>query len=384
MKWSWHIGKIAGVDVFIHATFLLLIGFVVLTHWLPDQDFGKTLEGVIFTLALFGCVLLHEFGHALAARRYGVRTRDITLLPIGGVARLERMPEEPVQELWVALAGPAVNVIIALALLPVVILVSGMEPLSSLSLSAGPLLERLLMANVFLALFNLLPAFPMDGGRVLRALLALRLSYAKATKIAGSIGQGMALLFGFAGLFGNPFLLFIAFFVWIGAAQESAAAQLKSVTSGMSVREAMMTDYHTLTPKDSLARATDYVLRGSQEDFPVADNGKVVGILTKPDLIAALARHGQHHSVGEAMHRLFETAEENEVLDVALSRLQGCGCPTLPVTRHGELVGMISMGNLAELLMIRNALESAATKSAGDGRFAFQPLIPRKESRVDV
>jgi Zn-dependent protease len=379
MKWSWHVGKIAGIDVFIHATFLLLIGFVVVTHWLPDRDFGKTLEGVTFTLALFGCVLLHEFGHALAARRYGVRTRDITLLPIGGVARLERMPEKPMEELWVALAGPAVNVVIALVLVPVVLLVSGMEPLGSLSLSAGPLFERLLVANVFLVLFNLLPAFPMDGGRVLRALLALRLPYAKATKIAGSIGQGMALLFGFAGLFGNPFLLFIAFFVWIGASQESAAAQLKSVTSGVPVRDAMMTDYHTLAPTDSLARATDYVLRGSQEDFPVSDNGRVVGVLTKSDLIAALAKHGQHHSVGDAMHRSFKTAEEAEMLDVAVARLHECGCPALPVTRHGELVGMISMENLAELLMIRNALESAGMKSAGNGRYPFQTPTPLKE-----
>ena len=140
-----------------------------------------------------------------------------------------------------------------------------------------------------------------------------------------------------------------------------------------------MTDYHTLTPTDSLARATDYVLRGSQEDFPVADNGKIVGILTKPDLIAALARRGQHYPVGEVMHRSFETAEENEMLDVAVSRLQGCGCPALPVTRHGELVGMLSMENLAELLMIRNALESAATKSAGNSRSAFQTLTPLKE-----
>lgn len=370
MKWSWRVGKIAGIDVFIHATFLLLIAFVVLTHWIPNRDPGKTIEGVVFILALFGCVLLHELGHALAARKYGVRTRDITLLPIGGVARLERMPEKPIQELWVALAGPAVNLAIALALLPVVLFVSGAEPLGSLSVTAGPMLERLLVANVFLVGFNLLPAFPMDGGRVLRAMLAMRLPYARATKIAGSIGQGMALLFGFAGLFGNPFLLFIAFFVWIGATQETAAAQLKSVTSGVPVREAMMTDYHTLSPTDTLARATDYVLRGSQEDFPVADNGRIVGILTKSDLIAALAKHGQHFKVGDAMHRSFEVVEETEMLDSAVSRLHQCNCHTLAVTRHGTLVGMITMDNLAELMMIRSALDSASTRTSREERLA--------------
>jgi Zn-dependent protease len=219
MKWSWKIGEFRGIGVYMHATFLILIGFIVLSHWSAGSSVGKTLEGVGFILALFACVVLHEFGHALMAARYGIKTRDITLLPIGGLARLERMPDKPLQELWVALAGPAVNVVIAAALFVLLQFTSAWAPLEQLSVASGPFLQRLMVVNVILVVFNMLPAFPMDGGRVLRALLATRLEYTRATQIAASIGQSMALVFGFLGFFYNPFLMFIALFVWIGAAR---------------------------------------------------------------------------------------------------------------------------------------------------------------------
>jgi Zn-dependent protease len=177
MKWSWKIGEFRGIGVYMHATFLILIGFIVLSHWSAGSSVGKTLEGVGFILALFACVVLHEFGHALMAARYGIKTRDITLLPIGGLARLERMPDKPLQELWVALAGPAVNVVIAAALFVLLQFTSAWAPLEQLSVASGPFLQRLMVVNVILVVFNMLPAFPMDGGRVLRALLATRLEY---------------------------------------------------------------------------------------------------------------------------------------------------------------------------------------------------------------
>lgn len=235
MKWSWKITTIAGIDVFIHATFLLIIGWVGLTYWQQTGTLAGTLEGIFFTLLLFGCVVLHEFGHALTARRYGIKTRDITLYPIGGVARLERMPDRPIQELWVALAGPAVNVVIAVLLFGWLIITGTLAPLAGLSLSSGPFIERLLLVNVSLVLFNLIPAFPMDGGRVLRSLLALRMEYTRATQIAATIGQGLALLLGLLGLFSNPFLVFIAFFVWIGAGQEASMVQIKTALGGIPV-----------------------------------------------------------------------------------------------------------------------------------------------------
>src|SRR5512133_183850 len=225
MKWQWKLGKFAGIDVYVHATFLLLIGWVGYSHWLEHHNWGEVLSGILFILALFLCVVLHEYGHALTARKYGIKTRDITLYPIGGVARLERMPDKPIEELWVALMGPAVNVVIAAALFAYLFVTNSLVPVNELTVASGSFLVRLMAVNISLVLFNLIPAFPMDGGRVLRALLAMRMEYVRATQVAANIGQGMAFLLGFIGLFGNPFLLFIALFVWIGASQEAGAAQ---------------------------------------------------------------------------------------------------------------------------------------------------------------
>jgi Zn-dependent protease len=332
----------------------------------------SVLTGVVFTLAIFLCVLMHEYGHALAARRFGIGTRDITLLPIGGLARLERMPEEPRQELWVALAGPAVNFAISGALFLVLLAAGALQPLARLSVTVGPFLERLMVVNIFLALFNMLPAFPMDGGRVMRALLAKRLPYARATRIAALLGQGMALLFGLAGLFGNPFLLFIAFFVWIGAAQESAAVEAKFALGGIPVGGVMITDFRQLAPVDPLSRAVDLVLSGSQQDFPVVENERAVGILTREDLILALARHGQDRQVGEVMVRTFESVDISDTIESAFERMQGGSSSTLPVNRNGRLVGLITAENVGEFLMVRTALGSSRELMTGTPELARQ------------
>jgi Zn-dependent protease/predicted transcriptional regulator len=359
MKWSWKIGRFAGISVYVHATFFLLIAWVALSHWIQEQSTSAAVNATAFILALFGCVVLHEFGHALTARKYGIKTRDITLLPIGGVARLERMPDEPIQELWVALAGPAVNVVIAMGLALWLQATAGFEPFNNLSMTGGPFIERLIVLNISLVVFNMLPAFPMDGGRVLRALLATRLEYTRATDIAANIGQGMALLFGFLGFFTNPFLLFIALFVWIGASQEASVAQIKSAISGIPVSRAMITDFRSLSPSDSLGRAVDLILAGSQQDFPVEESGRVVGILTRGNLLQALARQGKELSVGEVMQEDFQVVDSSEMLETGFARLQNCRCHTLPVTRHGRLVGLVTTDNLGEFMMIQAALTAA-------------------------
>ena len=175
MKWQWKIGRFFDIDVYMHATFLLLIGWVGISHWLDQQSWTAVLSGIAFILLLFLFVVMHEYGHALTARKFGIKTRDITLYPIGGVARLERMPEKPIEELWVALAGPAVNVVLAVGLFGWLFVTNTLEPLSGLTVSSGSLIERLAVVNLSLVLFNLIPAFPMDGGRVLRAALAMRM-----------------------------------------------------------------------------------------------------------------------------------------------------------------------------------------------------------------
>jgi len=359
MKWSWKIGQFAGIGVYMHVTFLLLIGWVALSYWLQERSVSMVISGIAFILAIFACVVAHEYGHALTARRYGIRTRDITLLPIGGLARLERMPDDPRQELWVALAGPAVNVVIAVLLYIWLELTGGLEPISALTLTGGSFAERLILINLFLVGFNMLPAFPMDGGRVLRALLATRMEYTRATQLAAHIGQGMAFLFGFIGLFANPLLLFIAFFVWIGAAQEASMTQMRSALGGIPVTRAMLTDFQVLSPHDPLARAVELILSGSQHDFPVTVDGHVVGVLTRQRLMQALAERGRDVPVSEVMEREVETVEANEMLEAALSRLQTSGVKILPILHRGALVGLLTSDNVGEFLMIQSALERA-------------------------
>lgn len=359
MKWAWRMGEIAGIGIYVHATFLLLLGWVGLAHWSQGQSLVAVIDGVAFILALFGCVVLHELGHALMARRYGIKTRDITLLPIGGVARLERMPEDPRQELLVALAGPAVNVVIAVTLFLWLWVTASWQPVADLTLTAGSFLERLMVVNVGLVVFNLLPAFPMDGGRVLRALLATRLEYSRATQIAAGIGQAMALLFGFLGFFLNPFLFFVALFVWIGASQEAGLAQMKAALGGIPVSRAMVTDFRGVSPQDSLRDVVKLILTGSQQDFPVLEDGALVGVLTSQSVLTALAREGEAALVGAVMQREFQVAEASEMLEGAFLRLQSCGCRTMPVVRRGALIGLLTMENLGEFLMIQSALGSA-------------------------
>ena len=370
MKWSWKLGTVAGIGLYVHATFLLLLAWVGVTYWLAGGS-AAALSGIAFILALFACVVLHELGHALTARRYGIRTRDITLLPIGGVSRLERIPDDPRQEVWVSLAGPAVNVVIAAALYAWLLVSHTLRPFSVLTMAGGPFLERLLLVNVSLAVFNLLPAFPMDGGRVLRALLAMRMDYVRATQISAHVGQAMALVFGLLGLFTNPFLVFIAFFVWIGAAQEASMVQMRTALSGIPVSRAMLTDFHTVAPDDPAKRVLELILAGSRQDFPVVDGGqgakegRLAGVLLRSDVLKALAQRASDWRVRDLMRREFEVVEAADMLDTALARLQSCNCHTLPVTSRGVLVGLLTMENVGEFLLIQSALgRSPQTRAA--------------------
>jgi Zn-dependent protease/predicted transcriptional regulator len=300
--------------------------------------------------------VLHELGHALAARRYGIATRDITLLPIGGVARLERMPEDPKQEIVVAIAGPLVNVVIAAAIYAGLYVSGHVISNEQITVTGSPFLIRMMLVNVILVVFNMVPAFPMDGGRVLRAILATRMEYVKATQQAAHIGQMIALMFGLLGLFTNPFLVFIALFVWIGAAAEASMAQMKSAIGGIPVRTAMLTDYHSLRPEDRLVGAVELTISGSQKDFPVVRDGEVVGLLNQADMLAALTKSGPDTSVQEVMQTDVKFADSHEMLEAVLARLEQLGLRTMPVTHDGQLVGLITLDNIGEFVMIQAAL----------------------------
>jgi Zn-dependent protease/CBS domain-containing protein len=360
---SWKIGRLAGIPIYVHWTFFILIAYVVYGGWRTSHDLGTTLAGLGFVLALFGCVVLHELGHALAARRYGVPTSDITLLPIGGIARLQRIPEHPAQELVVALAGPAVNVVIAASLF-----LAG-TPLPSASSDPHHLLEdgflsKILEVNVFLALFNLLPAFPMDGGRILRALLAMKMDYGQATRLAATVGQIMAIGFAVIGLHGMPMLLLIALFVWIGAESEAAQVQERLMLGGVRVRDAMLTDFRMLTPDETLGQAASLLLAGSQTDFPVMADGHAVGVLTRDDLLKGLAQEGRDARVGQFQGSAIESVEAGAPLVSAVARLQEGRAPCLLVVENGRPVGLLTMENIGEFLMVRSALAGSPLAKA--------------------
>ncbi|HKX60899.1 MAG TPA: site-2 protease family protein [Verrucomicrobiae bacterium] len=361
MKWSFKLGTFAGIGVYVHWTFMLLVGWIFFAHLSQGKDTAQAIAGVGFILALFVCVVLHEFGHALTARRYGVKTRDITLLPIGGVARLERIPEKPMQEFCVAIAGPAVNVVIVLILLGALVLLNNLNQLFQVEFLKGHFLARLMWLNVFLVVFNLLPAFPMDGGRVLRALLATRLGRRRATAIAANVGQGMAILFGIVGFLYNPFLIFIAIFVYLGAQAEAGMVEMQSALAGLTVGDAMMTRFRTLAAEDSLEAAIKELLASSQQDFPVIFDGQVIGVLRRNDLVKALSEGRRSAQVGDVMHRQCETVEASAPLTTALETMRERECASMPVVSHGGLVGLLTLENVSELVMV-----NAASKRADD------------------
>ncbi|MFN2541056.1 MAG: site-2 protease family protein [Chthoniobacterales bacterium] len=355
MGWSLPIFRVAGIQLRIHITFLLLIAWLAFGYY-TEGGSAAALGRVVFILLLFVCVVLHEFGHAFAAKGFGINTPDITLLPIGGVARLERMPEEPVQELVIAVAGPAVNVVIAVALALTIDWRTSMEPRV---VESSILPVQLLAMNVWLVLFNLLPAFPMDGGRVLRALLAIRMPYARATQVAANVGQAFAFIFGFAGLLiPNPFLIFIALFVYIGASQEAALAQMKDVSRRFPVSSAMVREFRSLPADAALEEAVDALLATSQHDFPVVDeNGHVAGVLTRHDLIAALRRGDPHIRVGDVMRRDVPTVTTGTRFEEAFRIMQECHCPAVPVLDSMKrLVGLLTPENVTELMMVQSAM----------------------------
>jgi Zn-dependent protease len=356
MLWSIPIARIAGTVVRVHVTFLLFLVWIGAAQWRQAGQ-AAAMEGVLFIVLIFACVLAHEFGHILAARRYGIRTPDVTLWPIGGVASLERIPDKPREELVVALAGPAVNVVIAAVL--ILALGSDFES-AAMAEMENPrltLMARLAAANIFLVVFNLIPAFPMDGGRVLRAILAMRMPHVEATRIAARIGQGAAFLFALAGLFVNPMLIVIGLFVYLAATAESQHVAFRDATLSLPVRSVMMSSIEALSPSATLDDAVDLMLRTSQKEFPVVDGaGRPRGLLTRDGLIPALRRGDPHTPVLDVMIRDLPTVDDWRPFEPALSELNKAKAPALlVVNQDGQLVGLLTPENVGEMMMVRSA-----------------------------
>ncbi len=357
MSWSFNIGNIAGTAVRVHVTFLLFLVWIFLASYSAEGSEAAVTSSV-FLLLLFVCVLAHEFGHIFVARAFGVATPDVTLLPIGGLARLERIPEEPYQELLIAIAGPLVNVVIASVLIVVAGAQVDTNALHAVESTRVSMLDRLAAVNLFLAVFNMIPAFPMDGGRVLRALLATKLGFVRATGVAASIGQAVAFGLGFIGLFYNPMLIFIAIFVYLAAASEAHAVSMRTVSQGVPVSTAMMTQYATLTPDAPIEEAVQTLLRTSQSEFPVVDgDGKPVGLLARADLFRALKERGADARVADAMSPTLPTVSHRRYLDDAFRTLQEKSAPAVAVVDGmGRLVGLVTPETIGEMMMLNQAL----------------------------
>jgi Zn-dependent protease/predicted transcriptional regulator len=356
MSWTITIGRVAGTEIKVHLTFFILVAFWGMAGYQQGELTGA-LAACLMLFALFACVLLHEFGHILMARRFGVRTPDVILLPIGGVARLERIPDEPRQELLIALAGPAVTLAIVIIVYALLVL-GGVTPRFGELDPDGPFLETLMRVNLYLLVFNLFPAFPMDGGRVLRALLASRIGLVAGTRIAARFGQASAVVAGLYALSaGQPLLALVSVFVFLGAGAEASAVETRVAGQGLSVDQMMVTHFRTIPVHATLSDAVELLLSGEQREFPVVDNmGRVEGVLTRDNLIKGISQRGPSSTVGEAMTAQVPAVSPRLGFQEAMERLRSSGLPALPVVdESGRLVGLLTLDNITDLLLVRRA-----------------------------
>lgn len=354
--------RVKGIDIRVHITFPLILFWAAIQFgWLNGLGMQGAVFGVIVTLLLFSIVVLHELGHSLAALNYGVPVKQIVLLPIGGIAQLARMPEKPIQEFVIAIAGPLVNVGLA-AILAVI------APLAGFDLTMGNISNNLVelarasmssvfayvfISNLFLAVFNLLPAFPMDGGRVLRAILATRMSYPRATSIAVTIGQSLAWLLGLYGFLGGGFfMVLIAIFIYVGAGQEGQLVQLRSVLGGLKVEQAYSRHAQTLSPDSTLKDVVDLTLNSFQADFPICDGSSLVGIITHSRLIQSLNAYPTDTPVREVMLEDIPSVQPGDGLFEVQKRFSELGVDALPVVDQGSFLGIITSKDLNEVFQL--------------------------------
>ena len=360
---SFKIGRLLGIDVKVHWTFFLLLAFFAYAGYQGSGTIAGALVATLVIVALFLCVLLHEFGHSIVAQRLGIEVPDITLLPIGGVARLKTIPERPWDEVKIAIAGPLVNVVLA-PIFFAVALALGTSPLDPANIlqgggSVGQVFSYLGLINVALVVFNLIPAFPMDGGRVLRGLLATRLGAVRATDIASAVGQVFAVGFFLVGILGgNFFLALIAVFIFFGASGEAQMVRQREMTRGLQVSDVMGTKrrMETVTPYHTFGQVLDSVIHGYQEDFPVVgEDGRLVGMITRNEIMAAAHSPERFANVRDLMKTDVPTISPDADLFTDGSRvLQESGLRAIPVVKAGDLVGMLTMDDVGQAALLRD------------------------------
>ena len=362
MKGSFKLGNVAGIGVFVHWTFAILIAYIIFSNYRLGHNAEQITWAVIFILSIFVTVFLHELGHALAAKRYNIKTKDITLLPIGGLARLESIPENPKEELVVAIAGPAVNIALAI-ITGLFITIPEIKDLSvelSGGVNASNFFLNFFIVNVWLAVFNLIPAFPMDGGRVLRALLAMKFERHIATNIAARIGQVLAVGFVFLGFFSNPFLVFIGFFIFIGAQAETEFTLVKSLLKGYTVRDVLMQHYQTIESNEMVKTAVAMLLNGQSRNFLITENGLSVGTLSREEIIKALSEQGENVVIHDVMNKNLVYLDADSPLENAYQQVQQNNASLMPVMENKRLIGTLDTENILEFIMVKGALGKKA------------------------
>jgi Zn-dependent protease len=358
--WTWKLGEIAGIEIFVHVSLVIVLGGLFVAQLTLGAGTAHALVSLALLASVFAVIVLHELGHALVARRFGARTRDITLWPIGGIARLERMPERPGQELAVALAGPAVNLAIAGVLAAIIAATGGALGPEALVRADAGFATKLVWINLSLAAFNLVPAFPMDGGRVLRAALALRFGRLRATAIAARVARWLAVGLGALGILWNPMLLVIAVFVYFGAGAESAMVQVEAALVGEPVKNAMIPGPRVVERGASLGDVAGIALATTQSVFPIVDDaGRLAGVLDRNELVRALATAGPRGPVDPVMRRDLPLAGADEPVVDVLHRLAG---ETIVIDGAGRPIGLISPDAIDRAAAIRTALYVAAAR----------------------
>jgi Zn-dependent protease len=367
MKGSFKLGKVAGIGIFIHWTFSLLILFIIFMNYKSGQNTTQIIWSVVFILCIFITVLLHELGHALAAKNYNIKTKDITLLPIGGLARLERIPEKPLEELIVAFAGPLVNIALAFITAFFISIPDSNDKLMtelSHGVNADNFFLNFFLVNFWLAIFNLIPAFPMDGGRVLRALLSFKLPRNVATRIAARIGQFLAMAFIILGFFTSPFLIFIGIFVIIGAQIEADYTESKFILKGFKVQDVVMKDYQTIDADEKIKKAVELLLDSQNKIFLITENNIPVGTLNRDQIIMALSKKGDDEFIYNVMDRNLIILENNSLLENVFELIQQNKSTLMLVMENNQLIGTLDIENLLEFILINEV----KIKKAHDGK----------------
>lgn len=360
MRWSLYIGKISGIKLFIHWTFFLLIVWIIYSGIRHGDNIQEILTSIGFISSVFVCVILHEFGHALTAKRFHFKTRDITLLPIGGLARMDDLPDKPMQEFLVAIMGPAVNLVISMILF-IFLKGNNLDPFAMFTedVTEWNFLNQLFAVNIFLALFNLIPAFPMDGGRILRALLSIKFSRSKATGIAAFIGQIISILFVFVGLAYNPILAFIGLFIFIVAKAEARMESAKEVLGNIKVKDLLMHNYTELHPDEPLSKAVLLMLDSQEKSFIVTDQEEVKGTLSIKEIIEGLSRYGKDVPIHQVMEKNIISLYEEDDVRKAMQKFSSTTQTLLPVFDGKKIKGVLNLENINEFIQIQTALKGS-------------------------